>query len=92
VAGSHTRSHKPSKSQVRFLSAATKIKQNMKTIIQQTNGYQLIAEIRPCINPSNLVELRFLSKMDNVKNPDECQVKYSLILTPEDRQRLKEFL
>ena len=64
----------------------------MKTVIQENDVYQVIAEIRPCINPDNLVELRFLSKYEGARNPDEFQVKYSLILTPEERKRLKDFL
>ena len=64
----------------------------MKTAIQENDAYKLFAEIRPCVNPSNLVELRFLSKYEGAKNPDEMQVKFSLVLTPEERQRLKDFL
>ena len=64
----------------------------MKTVIQENEAYKMFAEIRPCINPDNLVELRFMSKYEGAKNPDELQVKLSLILTPEERQRLKDFL
>ena len=64
----------------------------MKTVIQENEAYKLFAEIRPCINPDNLVELRFMSKYEGAKNPEELQTKFSLVLTPEERQRLKDFL
>ena len=64
----------------------------MKTVIQENEAYKVFAEIRPCINPDNLVELRFLSKYEGARNADELQVKFSLVLTPEERQRLKDFL
>ena len=64
----------------------------MKTVIQENEVYQTLVEVRPCVNPDNLVELRFLSKYEGARNSDEFQIKYSLILTPEERQRLKDFL
>lgn len=64
----------------------------MKTVIQENEAYKLFAEIRPCINPDNLVELRFMSKYEGAKNPEELQTKFTLVLTPEERQRLKDFL
>ena len=64
----------------------------MKTVIQENEAYKMFAEIRPCINPDNLVELRFMSKYEGAKNPDELQTKFTLVLTPEERQRLKDFL
>jgi len=64
----------------------------MKTVIQENEAYKLFAEIRPCINPDHLVELRFMSKYEGAKNPDELQTKFTLVLTPEERKRLKDFL
>ena len=64
----------------------------MKTVIQENEAYKMFAEIRPCINPDNLVELRFMSKYEGAKNPDELQTRFTLVLTPEERQRLKDFL
>lgn len=64
----------------------------MKTVIQENEAYKMFAEIRPCINPDNLVELRFMSKYEGAKNPDELQTRFTIVLTPEERQRLKDFL
>lgn len=64
----------------------------MKTVVQENEAYKLFAEIRPCINPDNLVELRFMSKYEGAKNPNELQTKFTLVLTPEERKRLKDFL
>lgn len=64
----------------------------MKTVIQDNEAYKMFAEIRPCINPHNLVELRFMSKYEGAKNPDELQTRFALVLTPEERKRLKDFL
>lgn len=64
----------------------------MKTLIQESGVYKLYAEFRNCENPNNLVELRLLSQWDAARNPDELHVKLSLILTPEERKRLKDFL
>lgn len=64
----------------------------MKTLISDDNGYKTYLEIRPCINPAELVEMRILTQWDNAKDPDAFQVKVSLILTPDARQKLKESL
>jgi hypothetical protein len=50
------------------------------------------AELREAISPKGLVELRVLTQWDNAKDPEDVQVKFSMMLTPEDRQRLKDFL
>jgi hypothetical protein len=64
----------------------------MKTLIQSNGGYTVYAEIREAISPKGLVELRVLTQWDNAKDPEDVQVKFSMMLTPEDRQRLKDFL
>lgn len=61
----------------------------MKTLIQENGGCPLFAEIREAIRPAGLVELRLLEQSNS---SDELLVKLSIILTPEERQRLKEVL
>lgn len=60
----------------------------MKTLIQENGGCPLYVEIRPAIR-DNLVELRLL---EQAHNSDELLVKLRLVLTPEQRQRLKAAL
>ena len=61
----------------------------MKTLIQENGGAPLFAEIRPVLRPSDLVELRLLEQSNY---SEELLVKLSIILTPEERQRLKAAL
>lgn len=64
----------------------------MKTLISDTEGYRVIAEILEVQRPDNLVQLRFLTQWTDAKDPAGFQKKFELLLTPEQRQRLKEIL
>lgn len=64
----------------------------MKTMISDTNGYRVIAEIREVQNPDNLVQLRFLTQWTDAKDPLALQKRFEMFLTPEQRQTLKEML
>jgi hypothetical protein len=61
----------------------------MKTLIQENGGAPLFAEIRPVLRPADLVELRLLEQSNY---SDELLVKLRIVLTPEERKRLKELL
>lgn len=64
----------------------------MKTLISDTDGYQIIAEIREVQNPDGIVQLRFLTRWKNAKAPEAEQVKFEMLLTQSQRKRLKEIL
>lgn len=61
----------------------------MRTLIQENGGCPIYADIREAIRPAGLVELRLLEQ-SSVSN--ELLVKLSIILTPEERLRLKDIL
>lgn len=64
----------------------------MKTLISDTSGYRVMAELREVQIPENLIQLRFLTQWDHAKNPKGEQVKFEMLLTPEQRERLKNIL
>lgn len=69
-----------------------RLRKDMKALISDTDGYRVIAELREVQNPDNLIQLRFLTQWDHAKSPRGEQVKFELLLTPEQRQRLKSIL
>lgn len=64
----------------------------MKTLISNTDGYRVYAEIRSYDRSEGNIQLRFSTQWDNAKNPEAEQVKFEMILTPEQRACLKHFL
>jgi hypothetical protein len=60
----------------------------MKTLIQENGGCPLYVEFCPAVR-DNLVEMRLL---EQAQDSDELLVKLRLVLTPEQRQRLKAAL
>lgn len=64
----------------------------MKTLISDTNGYQLYVETRDYLKSNGNKQLRFITVWDDAKDPTGEQVKFEMILTPEQRQKLKEVL
>ena len=64
----------------------------MKTLISDTNGYRVYAELRDYDRSNGNRQLRFITVWDNAKDPKGEQVKFEMILTPEQRKLLKELL
>ena len=64
----------------------------MKNLISENGGYKVYAEVNQFSNSHQDVELKFVTSYDSAKNPEEEQVKFKMILTPEQRRVLKELL
>ena len=64
----------------------------MKTLISDNGGYQVYAELRDYARSNGNRQLRFITVWDNAKDPEGEQVKFEMILTPEQRKLLKEVL
>lgn len=64
----------------------------MKKLISNNGGFKTFAEIRNCINPDNLVQLRFFTEYEAARHPEEPRILCEMMLTPDERAALKEFL
>jgi hypothetical protein len=60
----------------------------MKTMISENGGYQVFVEVRECLTPSWLSQVRFLSKWADAKNPDDEQVMMEMMLTAAEIDKL----
>lgn len=64
----------------------------MKKLISNNGGWKTYAEIRECVTPPDLVQLRVLTQWEQGKNPDDLRVVCDIFLNPTERQALKDFL
>ena len=64
----------------------------MKTVISENDGYKTIVEMRQVSNPAGHTHLRFLTQWDHAKVPKEEQVKFEIILSPNQIKNLKDLL
>lgn len=64
----------------------------MKTLLSDSGDYKVYVEVNSYLRSDGGVELKFTSKWDSAKNPDEEQVRFRTILTAEQRKILKDLL
>lgn len=63
----------------------------MKTLICDNGGYRVYVEtLKPAMGED--VQLRFLTQYTNSKDPDATELKFSTMLSPEQRALLKSVL
>jgi hypothetical protein len=55
----------------------------MKTLISETDGYRVYASITSVPNPQGYKMLEVTSQWDTAKNPEEEQVRFKALLSPE---------
>jgi hypothetical protein len=63
-----------------------------RKIISDNEGFKTIVELSEISRPSNHVQLKFLTEWDGAKRDGSEQVQYTMILSSEQRQMLKELL
>lgn len=65
----------------------------MKKLISNSGGYQLFVELKPIPAMKNKQhELRFTTKYEHAKDPDDEQLKFQLILDDEAIANLKDII
>lgn len=64
----------------------------MKTLVSDNGVYKLFVEILKPIQDTGKVQLKFSSQWLDAKNSDDFQTKFAADLSPEELQRLKNFL
>ena len=64
----------------------------MKTLISENGAYKVYAEVSDYIRSEGNANLKFITVWEDAKDPTGEQVKFQMILNPEQRQRLKEIL
>jgi hypothetical protein len=63
-----------------------------RKIISDNQGFKIIVELTDVLKPSNHVQIKFLTEWDNARRDGSEQVQYSMTLSSEQRQLLKELL
>ena len=63
-----------------------------RKIISDNEGFKTIVELSEISKPSNHVQIKFLTEWDHARRDGSEQVQYTLILSPEQQQVLKELL
>lgn len=64
----------------------------MKTVINDTEGFKTILEIRDVLRPKGYKQLRFSTEWDHARRDGSEQVQYTLLLSPSQLKNLKDLL
>ena len=64
----------------------------MKTVINNTNGFKNIVELREVLRPKGHVQIRFLTEWEHAKRDGSEQLQYELVLSPSQLKNLKDLL
>lgn len=64
----------------------------MKTVINETDGFKTILEIRSIMRPQGYKQIRFLTEWDNARRDGGAQVQFELTLSPLQLKNLKDLL
>lgn len=63
-----------------------------RKIISDNQGFKIIVELTEVFKPKDHVQIKFLTEWDHAKRDGSEQVQYTMTLSPEQRQMLKELL
>jgi len=64
----------------------------MKHLLCDNGGYEMYVELSDYLRSNGNLVLKFTSKYQDSKNPDDEQVRFQIILTEEQRKVLKSIL
>jgi hypothetical protein len=64
----------------------------MKTIINETDGFKTLIEIKSVKRPAGYVELKFSTEWDGARRDGSEQVQYRVVLSPLELKNLKDLL
>lgn len=63
-----------------------------RKVLSEVDGFKTIIEFKEVLKPVDHVQIKFLTEWDNARRDGSEQVQYTLILSSEQRQTLKDFL
>jgi len=64
----------------------------MKAIINETDGFRHLVEIRDCARPAGYKQIRFITEWDRAKRDGSKQIQFELVLSPAQLANLKDIL
>ena len=64
----------------------------MKTLLSETNGYKVFAEISEGEYNIGKMQLSFYTQYNDAKDPEALQHKFSMLLTSEEIGRLAQLV
>ena len=65
---------------------------HMKAVINNTDGFKTIVELREVVHPQGYVQVRFLTEWDNARRDIGEHVQYEMLLSPAQLKNLKDIL
>jgi hypothetical protein len=64
----------------------------MKTVINETDGFKTMVEVKSVKRPAGYVELKFSTEWEHARRDGSEQVQYRLLLSPLQLKNLKDLL
>jgi hypothetical protein len=64
----------------------------MKTVINETQGFKTILEVRDVLRPAGYKQIRFSTEWEHARRDGSEQVQYTLVLSPAQIKNLKDLL
>lgn len=64
----------------------------MKTQISDSGDYKVFVEVNEYLRSNGNVHVKFLTKWEKAKNPEEEQTKFQMILSPQELENLRSLL
>jgi hypothetical protein len=64
----------------------------MKTVINETDGFKTMIEVKSVKRPAGYVELKFSTEWEHARRDGSEQVQYRVVLSPLQVKNLKDLL
>jgi hypothetical protein len=64
----------------------------MKTVINETDGFKTLVEVKPMLHPAGYMELKFSTEWEHARRDGSEQVQYRVVLSPLQVKNLKDLL
>lgn len=64
----------------------------MKTVINETDGFRHLVEVRDCSRPSGYKQIRFTTEWDGARRDGSEQVQFEIILSNNQVEKFKQLL
>ena len=64
----------------------------MKTVINETDGFKTMVEVKSVKRPAGYVELKFSTEWEHARRDGSEQVQYRVVLSPLQVKNLKDLL
>ena len=64
----------------------------MKTVINNTDGFKTILEVRDVLKPRGYKQIRFITEWDHARRDGSEQVQFEMLLSEAQLKNLKDLL